>query len=1168
MRARACDSLLTAEITRLSFVFLKSLKVVGFKSFADRTRLEFEPGVTVVVGPNGSGKSNLVDAVAWVMGTQSTRTLRTQKMEDVIFAGTATRPALSRAEVTLVFDNASGALPLDLEEVSITRRLYRDGSSDYQINGVDCRLLDVQELLSDSGVGRHQHVVVGQGQLESILNAKPEDHRAVIEEAAGILKHRLRKERAVRRLERTDADVLRLRDILQELKRQMRPLRRQARAAERYDSVRSDVRGLYLFIGGEELRNIRSRTDLVASEENALRAELADVESERDELEPRLGALAEAAGEAGRALDRDTAAAARLETTSERLRRIGQVAHERRRAAEARMQGAGERRRDLEDEARQLEIELGQSADQERRASQESERAERAILALEDEARSLAEQDGLPIEGATAVVRGNLTALEATADRDGRESRDIGRRLEVLHAQLETEARETEELREEIRNLDSGAETARQRYEAAARVRADEQKEWQRVEQDARDARLSLAGAGARAEALESAAAGLADPRARERAAGRAGVFGTVAAQLDISERLAPAVDAALGVWSDALAVDSAEHVLETVADLKNQGLGGVPLVAGRRPGGDAPARSVAAAWGVDAMVDLLGSNADSDLAILLVGDVIVAEGWSAAWKIVERHPDIRAVTPEGDVVDRLGVRVARPDGASPAMVEAALANLEEAEINLARAESLLTAKKRSFEVSREDERAALEALESVEARLSGASDTLDRLERNRATTETEIVRLDDRRTSLIESGADREAQIELLRGRLAALEGEEAERQRAWDELAARRQVVASQKAETRRIRQEAAAAHGAIVERRRLLEHRLREVRGELQDQSARPVDPHAVARLADVVEAAHRTLGLVRVHIETLRDRQRDLRREAGEAGTRLSEARIRLEELRNSAERTKDRLSALALEGTELRMREEAVAEGLRRDADATEAEALAAVAPEIEGEIEPREMLEILTADLRRMGPINPLAADEFGELSERHDFLEGQLEDLEQSRTELRKVVRALDEEIVQAFAVAFDVVSGHFAEQFAVLFPGGKGRLRLNDPDRPLTTGVDLEVQPLGKRLSRLSLLSGGEKSLAALAFLFAVFKARPSPFYILDEVEAALDDTNLRRFLRLVDQFRGSAQLAIVTHQQQTMEAADVLYGVTMEPGGSSQVVAKRMTPAVAAF
>ncbi len=1144
-------------------MYLKSLKVVGFKSFADRTRLEFEPGVTVVVGPNGSGKSNLVDAMAWVMGTQSTRTLRTERMEDVIFAGTATRPALSRGEVTLVFDNASRLLPLDLDEVSVTRRLYRDGSSDYEINGVGCRLMDVQELLSDSGIGRYQHVIVGQGQLDSILNAKPEDHRAVIEEAAGILKHRLRKERAVRRMERTDADVLRLRDILQELKRQMRPLRRQARAAERYDSVKSNVRALHLFLGGEDLRRIRGRREVVGTEEITVRERLEAAERERGALEPRLSLLAEAAGEAGRALDRDTAAAARLETTMERLRRIGQVAHERRRSAEARMHGAGERRRDLEDEALQLEIELGQSADQERRASQEADRAERAIRALEDEERTLAEQEGLPMEGAAAVVRGNLAAFEAATDRDGREARDTGRRLEILHAQLATEAREIDRLRDEIRQMDIETETAQQAYEKAATVRTAEQKRWEHAEQDATGARLAHAGARARAGALESVAAGLADPRAREHIAGKAGVVGTVASLLDIPEGYTAAIDGALGAWSDALAIDSSEHILEVVADLKAAGLGGIPLVIGSGSRGDAPARPVAASWGVDALVDVLGPQADLGLATMLFGDVVVAEGWSAAWKIVDRHPHIRAVTPEGDVIASSGVRVAHPDGAGPAMVEAALADLEQAELELARAESRLTAATRSFETSREDERRTLEALESIEVRISGASDALDRLERSRTSTEDEIVRLEDRRTALIESEAEREVQIEQLRARLAALEGEEAERQRAWDELAARRQFVAAQKEDSRRVRQEAASAYGAIVERRRLLERRLREVRGELQNQSSRPFDPAQVARLADVEDGSRQTLAIVRAHIEALRDRQRDLRREAGEAGVRLSEARTRFEELRSAIEAAKAQLSGLALEATELRLREEAVAEGLRRDADATEEEALAAPEPEIEGDIQPGEMLDILQADLRRMGPINPLAAEEYLELAERHDFLEAQLEDLEQSRADLRKVVKALDAEIVDSFTTAFNEVSGHFADQFAVLFPGGKGRLRLTDPDRPLTTGVDLEAQPLGKKVSRLSLLSGGEKSLAALAFLFAVFKARPSPFYVLDEVEAALDDANLRRFLRLVDQFRGSAQLVVVTHQQQTMEAADVLYGVTMEPGGSSKVVAKRMTP-----
>jgi len=310
-------------------MYLKSIKLVGFKSFADRTRLEFRPGVTVIVGPNGSGKSNVVDAVAWVMGTQAPKSLRTQKMEDVIFAGTATRPGLGRAEVTLVMDNRSGALPLDLQEVAITRRLYRDGSSDYEINGVSCRLLDIQELLSDSGVGRHQHVVIGQGQIDTILNATADEHRAVIEEAAGILKHRVRKERALRRLERTDADVLRLRDLIGEISRQMKPLRRQRDAAERHALVAREVKDLKLYLGGEELRRLAERKREIGEEEAVLSEELAEDEARRLELSSVAAMLRKEAAGVGDELDRSSSAAARLETNVEQLRRIGQVAGER-----------------------------------------------------------------------------------------------------------------------------------------------------------------------------------------------------------------------------------------------------------------------------------------------------------------------------------------------------------------------------------------------------------------------------------------------------------------------------------------------------------------------------------------------------------------------------------------------------------------------------------------------------------------------------------------------------------------------------------------------------------------------------------------------------------------------------------------------------------------------
>ncbi len=1145
-------------------MYLKTLKLVGFKSFADRTRLELEPGVTVVVGPNGSGKSNIVDAIAWVMGTQSTRTLRTQKMEDVIFAGTATRPPLGRAEVTLTFDNLSRSLPLDLDEVSITRRLYRDGSSDYEINGVDVRLLDVQELLSDSGVGRHQHVIVGQGQLDQILNAKPEDHRAVIEEAAGVLKHRLRKDRAIRRLESTDADLLRLKDILGEMERQIRPLRRQARAAERYLVVRDEARALRLYLGGEDLRSNRTRLGAVTRQRAELDQLLVAAADEETVLAASIEPLTLAAGEAGLSLERDTASAARLETAAERFKRIAQVAHERHRALSQRIQGAGERRRDMHEEARQIQAELAQSSEEERRARIGAERAERALRDLEDEERSLAEQEQMPTEGAVAAVRGDLRSLEAAVGRDEREADQIGRRLESLHGQSEAESIETDRLKEDIERSDIEATAAQRAHDSARSDRRARQEIWEAAESDLQSARVEESAAGARIEALEAAAAGLADPQARDRALAAAGVRGNLATVLDVPDRFAAAVDAALGPWSDALAVQNPTVIEQVVGDLKAHGLGGVPLVTARFTSGELPARPVAEAFGLEALVEVLGGRADRELAAALFGDVVVAEGWSAGWQVVSKHPAIRVVTPEGDLITADGIRVAHPDGATPAVLERARVALEEAERLLARAESRHVSARRDFEHARGVERDALEALELIETNLAGATEALARLERTRSAAEHEIDRLEERRSMLLESAADRETRIGELRALLGALEGEEAERQHAWEELAAKRRIVADRRDEAREVRQLAAAGLGGVIERRRLLEVRLVSIQGDLQDLTDRPGDPQRLEELETVEDGARRSLEAVRAHIGTLRARQVDLRQATGEAGERLASARSRLDEIRVSIAAKKDQRARLDVESAELKVRLESVAEGLRRDVDASEEQALAAPAPEMDEGTDLRGRLASLEAEMRRMGTINPLAAEEYQELEARRSHLQEQLDDLESSRNELRKVMSALDEEIVGLFRTAFDEVAAAYEQHFSVLFPGGRGRLVLTDPDDLLTTGVDIEAQPLGKKVGQLSLLSGGERSLAALAFLFAVFKARPSPFYIVDEVEAALDDANLRRFLRLVEDFRRTAQLVIVTHQQQTMEAANILYGVTMEPGGSTKVVAKRLVEA----
>jgi chromosome segregation protein len=1147
-------------------VLLKRLTLVGFKSFADRTRLEFDAGVNVVVGPNGTGKSNILDAIAWVMGTQATRALRTQKMEDVVFAGTATRPALSRAEVALTFDNSDGFLPLDLNEITITRRLYRDGTSEYELNRAPCRLLDIQDLLFDGGVGRHQHVLVSQGQIGDILNARPDEHQAVIEEAAGITKHRGRRDRAVRRLEQTGLDVERLNDILHEKRRSLRPLKRQANAAQRYDRVKTEARALRTWHGGEELRTIRSTMEAANGEQTELERSLAEDRERLDDLMANLADYREAAGEVDRALERDTAAAARLETVAERLKRIDDVARERRRALEGRLEGAGERREDLDQEAADLEREIEAVDRAERDGRVDAERKGEALQHLEDEERSLAEQAQLPTEGVVANLRGDLRALDAVSRRDLREVEATRSRREVVGARLEDETAEAVTLNHAIQGADAEVSVAQRTYEEARLVRVAAQESWEESEEHRAEIRLTVAGAQARVDAIGAALADAGDPEARARTEANGGVVGTVASLLDVPPEAAVAVDGALGAWSDAYLASDREVVHRLAERLKAEGLGGVSLLAGLGEDGDVPARSVAAALGIDALVDLLGPAADRGLAARLLGDVVFVAGWAAGWSVVAEHPDIRAVTPEGDVISAIGMRIAQPDGSGPAALEAARVEAEIAERDLARLESQRVTTRRAFDVVRETERTSLEALEALEARIAGHTEALALIGRARAEGEAELARLDERTTALREAEATRSARIEDLRERLSDFEGEEATRQAAWEELNRRREVVASRRDEARRSSQEAAAALAGATERKRMLVRRLERVVAERGQLELLPDHDTRIERLVTVEERATRLVGLVQGHVAELRVRQRSLREESGRAGERLMDAEGRREVLDGRISEGRDRMSVLAVKLAELRVRDEAVAEGLRRDVDMSEEDALAAPRPELDEDVDPRDRLNTLEADLRRMGAINPLAAAEYEELSAEVEVLESQLADLDESRRELQKVIAALDAEMAALFTEAFEEINGFYEENFALVFPGGRGRLRLIDSDRPLESGVEVEAQPHGKKVGRLSLLSGGERSLAALAFLFAVFRARPSPFYVLDEVEAALDDANLHRFLRLVDTLRRSAQLVIITHQQQTMEAADMLYGVTMEPGASSKIISKRMSPVIA--
>ncbi len=1145
-------------------MYLKSLKLSGFKSFADRTRLEFRPGVTVVVGPNGSGKSNLVDALSWVLGTQSARSLRTPKMEDVIFAGTAARPALNRAEVTLVIDNTDRLIDLDLDEVAITRRLYRDGSSDYELNGVDCRLLDIQELLSDSGVGRHQHVIIGQGEIGQVLNASPADHREVIEEAAGILKHRKRKERAERRLERTDEDLVRLADIVNEITRQMKPLKRQARAAERYDGVRAEVVALRLYLGGQSLKAQDEAIAAASEERVTLEASLAENQHRVAELEADLAVLGPEASQLAAELERDTGAAALLETTGERLRRVGSVAHERRRAATGRLELAEERVGDLTGELTEIESEVSGLATTREQLAEDVRAAELALAGIEEEERALAAQTTLSPEGAQAVVRGELSGIESTLNRDHREIESIDHRLQVLQAQVAEESAAIGSINREIQDLDTESTRLQERYEKARVARIADQEKWSAAEAALGEARIAVASLTARVEAIRATMDGRYDPETRSRVEAAGGAMGTLISRLDVPEGLEAAVGAALGPWVDAISFKDHRSIRDVLALVKSSGGGSVAVVGGGHAGAR-NAAPVADALGLETLVSLLGPSADTTLADALLGDVVMTQGWITAWEVVAAHPDVRAVTPEGDLVTANGVVIANADGAAPVMLEVAEVALEKAQTEEARAVSIHTASRRDFDSSRDAERVALEALESVESALAGKTEAMTRLSQSVAGIEAEIARLEARRTALSTAVEASERQAGVLRARIEALQGEADEIQRAWSELEARKVEVAAEKGTARASWQELVGRLRSTDERVRLLEDRRKRIGEEMARLETAPqTSPRGLAVVEDI---ATRAISILTTGLAGLRDRQARLRAQHSVVRSRYEEARSEHEVRREAVHTARERIGDLDIRLTELRLQREAVLEAVRRDADAGAEEALRTPRPDYPENEDLEAILASKLAELARMGPINPLAAAEYRDLEERHTFLVDQIADVESSRAELKKVIAALDREINDRFQSAFTEVASAFEKYFAVLFPGGRGRIRLIDPDDP-ESGVSIDAQPMGKKVSQMSLLSGGERSLAALAFLFAIFDARPSPFYVLDEVEAALDDVNLRRFLRIVDEFRNRAQLVIITHQQQTMEVADVLYGITMETGGASKALRKDMSEVPAAM
>ncbi len=1183
-------------------MYLKSLTLKGFKSFASSTTLQLEPGITCIVGPNGSGKSNVVDALAWVMGEQGAKSLRGGKMEDVIFAGTSGRPPLGRAEVLLTIDNTDGALPIEYSEVTISRTMFRSGGSEYAINGTPCRLLDVQELLSDSGIGREMHVIVGQGQLDTILHATPEDRRGFIEEAAGVLKHRKRKEKALRKLDSTDGNLTRLGDLLSEIRRQLKPLGRQAEVARRAAVVQADVRDARARLIADDLVSARS----------ALEQELADetiLVERREEVEAAIAEARETETRLEAALREDLPALTRAQETwfglsgqRERLRGTASLAAERVRNAA----GSEQETLDLGRDPDELEAEAARIREQESAIAGEVDThrsaLEEAVTARRTAEDAAAEEDRrvAGLQRAAADRREGLARLVGQVNtiksRAAAADEEIGR-LETSRAAAVARAERAQHdftaLETRIAGLDAGEEGLDAEHEAALAVLDDLTERLAKTREEAAQADRDRSALQARKDALglglnrkDGVGALLAASDSVS------GLLGSVAAVLTVETGYESAIAAALGSAADAVAVTDGDAAMAAISHLKTGDLGRAGmLLGGGSPHGDPwPGLPTHAAYAVDVVScpDPLRASLERLLfKTAVVGDLDEARA------LVAELPDVTAVTREGDV---LGAHFAAGGSASqPSLLEIQAA-YDDACSELGQA--VAASERLGFDIARLDtERldaqrrvdVAMAKLHESDATLAAVAEELGHHGSQARAARSEADRILSAITTAREAREQDLAGLADLETRLANAqdaseeEPDTSERERLAEAARSSRQAEMDARLALRTSEERARALHGradslvraAEAEREaraRAIERRERLVR---EGRAAQAVGVAVTLVLAKLELSIH-LAAEGRAAVEAARaERERDLLN----VRAALRDLTREHDELVNSVHRDE-------MARTQQRMRLEQLAERALEELGLDEESLVADYGPDqlihphpdddrAEGGADDGEpatpypydrdeqtkRLRAAERALAMLGKVNPLALEEFSALEERHKFLTEQLEDLKATRRDLLDIVREVDARVQQVFTEAFADVSAAFDQTFSRLFPGGEGRLVLTEPSDMLATGVEVEARPPGKKVKRLSLLSGGERSLVAVAFLVALFKARPSPFYILDEVEAALDDTNLGRLLEIYEELRENSQLLVITHQKRTMEVGDALYGVTMRGDGVSKVISQRL-------
>lgn len=1023
------------------------MNLKGFKSFASSTTLNFEQGITCVVGPNGSGKSNVVDALSWVMGEQGAKSLRGGKMEDVIFAGTSGRAPLGRAEVSVTIDNTDGVLPIDFTEVIITRVLFRNGASEYLLNGETTRLLDIQELLSDSGIGREMHVIVGQGQLDAILLANPEERRAFIEEAAGVLKHRKRKEKAIRKLDSMQTNLARIQDLTVELRRQLKPLGKQAEVARKASIIQSDVRDAKLRLMADDMLRMRNEMELEVADENVLRQRKEQVESELNSARSREIELDAIAASENPQLIAAQENFYRLTAQREQIRAVQNLSSERARFLSEEAEEAKASGRDpvlLDQEAQQLRNEEKELANKVSKSQEQLDTDSNLLKAIEDKL-------ALEESRVSAALRAIADQREGTARQEGHIN-GLRSRIDATSGEVNrlTEARNSVEQR--LKNYRENFATIETQISSLAASEPGLDSLFEKLKVEMKNSEKDLKVLTEKLQSTEKL---------------RAGSLGRLTAFKEITELVKTSENASL---------------ISKIDDLTS-----------------------------NCEVEVNKVSVDCD---------------RIRFELSSANDDFNKVSREYEsVLSKLN----ESDAAMTGLAEQLAISGQNVKNSVDEFDRLNSALQAAIDQRNSDERDLAAALAQFES--------------HQTPVEPDFTNLEDLR-SQVSSARSKEVESRLNLRTIEERKDALSQRAEALENQAATERESASRSISRRENRAQAAI--------------------------TAQDIADTAYEALIQIESSIARA-GSERERLETSRSSREGEILSLRTIGRELS---IELEKLTSSVH--KDEI-ARAEQRLRIEQLETKAVEELGIDVQALINEYgpsndVPTFYENEQGEFVPGDLipyrrdqqekrLSQAEKSLTLLGKINPLALEEYSSLEERLRYLAEQLEDLKKTKKDLLDIIKEVDDRVQQIFTEAYEDTAREFELVFARLFPGGDGKLILTNPSDMLTSGVDVEARPPGKRVKRLSLLSGGERSLVAVALLIAIFKARPSPFYVMDEVEAALDDTNLGRLLGVFEELREKSQLIIITHQKRTMEIADALYGVTMRGDGVSEVISQRI-------